>query len=110
MLNNVKKRLSEEENKKYKSNEDYRDVYQTFFILKSIEDFETGKEEYNQQKFEKSVLDNLREVLKLTKEELEQYKEDQKITSTKLNDMRFALNGEQIMKYRFFASCAKIVA
>ena len=106
LLNNVKNRLSEEENATYKSNEDYRDIYQTFFILKSIKDFETGRKEYNQQEFERSVLNNLRTVLKLTKEELEQYKKTQEITSKKLNDMRFALTGDQIMKYRFFASCA----
>lgn len=105
LLNNVKKRLSEEENKKYKSNEDYNDIL-TVFILKSIKDFESEKKEYNQQEFEQSVLNELKKMLSLDEELFKQYKKIQEPDLRNLDNMRFGLTGDNITKYRFFTSCA----
>ena len=105
LLNNVKKHLSKEENSKYKSNEDYNDIL-TVFILQNIKDFESGKKEYNQQEFEQSVLNKLREMLSLDEEQFKQYKQEHKQDLKELDNLRFALTGDNIMKYRFFTSCA----
>lgn len=105
LLNNVKKKLSKEENEKYKSNEDYNDIL-TVFILKNIKDFKSGKKEYNQQEFEQSVLNELKTMLSLDEEQFKQYKKTQEPDLRNLDNMRFELTGDDIIKYRFFTSCA----
>lgn len=105
LLNNVKKKLSKEENEKYKSNEDYNDIL-TVFILKNIKDFKSGKKEYNQQEFEQSVLNELKTMLSLDEEQFKQYKKTQEPDLSNLDNMRFELTGDDIIKYRFFTSCA----
>ena len=95
------KKLSPDELDRYKheteSNKHFR-LYKNKIIIGKINEFEAAGE-YNQEDFENAVLKELR----ILDQNPEKYMDGHSLDD--YDKLKFALTGEQIMKYRFYCSC-----
>ena len=97
LRHSVMSRLSPSEKEQLK-NIKQANLYINNIILEKINQFEVS-EQYNKDDFENAVLSEIRTVL----QDVKAYSAKHKLDN--LDNMKFALDGKTINKYRFYASC-----
>ena len=101
------KKLSPDERKKYKQENDtniHFRLYKNRIIIGKINEFEKSGTKYNQEDFENAVLQELRVFAQNPKKYMDGHGLDD------YDKVKFALTGEQIMKFRFYCSCGNAAA
>ena len=104
LVHSLEKKLAPDEQDKYKkgqSNISFR-THCNKIVINKINEFETNEKNgkpYNRDDFENSVLNEIRILL----QDPEKYMVEH--TLDDFDDLKFALSGKNIMKYRFYCSC-----
>ncbi len=98
LRNSIKQQLSPQEIDSITNIQDAL-LYIQLFIVKQIIHSEKSGTQYNQQEFEKNILKEIRQILANPKE----YKKTHNLDE--YDKLRFTLDGETIMKYRFYSGC-----
>lgn len=97
LANNIQQQLSKEELNLLKTREQL--LYVHNLVLEKINEWENKKRKYNRSEFENDVLKEIKVMLS----DVKKYSETHSLDN--FDSLKFALSGENIMKYHFYCSC-----
>lgn len=72
-------------------------------ILKTIKEWEESGKKYSKEIFTKDVIDKIKNMLFLIKKNPKEY--EKKYTTDDFDNLKFAMNGATVNKYRYYISC-----